>query len=793
MKLQTIPRPGRLRAVGLAYWTQLRWWSWPLVLGLCGLGVWGASASWKPRTHNLPKVGHKKITEVGSDGREVNRYESFIERETPTVIFSSDLPSSPKPAPAAHVYLGDGGVVQGKEPQWDKLRSLTLSHGWASCQPLWMPGAMPLLESLVVSDQVQDASIVRLCELYDLKALVLDHAGDLTTTAMESLAREPRLEFLRLEVSQSSYDFPPLPGENPIAVQQRADKKAKTLRNAPMVAWPRTLKTLHFSDEPNRMSLHFSDEPRGTPAARLKEWQQLPQLRCLVTRLNPVEGNRLSDDVIASLKQFPQLKQLFLHEAAPGESELAIIQQRRLPHLSVRPWRYDPTRGRRMAVLLVSGLVVVLLLHHQLFKQFASTANRFKPEFAGSHLTFAAGVIAAMAVTSFLLHLLADCSWHAALGMCGAAVPLLAAVLKLFRLILGRASAMLMNNIGLQAQFLVVMVMVNPALVSLGGAELDWFLRGQLPWVTVCLLLAAVWGAFDWGTWLIGLSRDLEEAGCANVPLGTFDQKGWTEWNKNAAAVRTTGRERTPLHMRRQDRRLDQMVRDVAAGKKFTQQELWRLAVPMTWLDWVVLLMIILTTMLLPLGLLAYFLEGFSFEGADKFAWPLAFQIIVMGLLLPMIQLAQRHPMLPLERLHPATRADWTATWFRGVFREFAPITLLMFCGMLALQLSGWGFGESVFEAILAFIAFVGVSALIVSAGMFAMTLRSHWWLVMAIAVVSASVGLVSVMTDLNLLELGANRPLVAFLTGLLYVTAIWLWLAAKSRWREWELGLLEQ
>ncbi len=781
MRLQTIPRPSRLRAVWLAYWTLLRWWSWPLCVGLCVLGIWGGSEVWKPKTHNLPTLGHKQITEVGADGQEVVRYESTIEKETPTVIFSSGLPSTPAPTPAAHVHLRDGGIVQGKEPKWDKLRSLTLDRGWASCQPLWTPGAMPLLESLVVWDQVQDQSIVQLCELYDLKALTLVHAGELTATAMECLAQEPRLEFLSLDVDPTWFHSTLVPGELPETLRQRELKLLQSLRHAPLLTWPASLKTLYYTDF------------QGVNPARLNEWQRLPELRCLATQLTPDAEHRLSEEAITSLKQFPKLKQLYLREPAQNESDLAIIQQQRLPHLNVRPWSYDPTRGRRAGVLLVGGLIVAMALHIQLFKQFASASNGLKPSFTLPHLMFAAGVIAAMAITSCLFYWSADCSWHAALGMCGAAVLLLAADLKFFRLVLGRYSTMLLNNVGLQAQFVIVMVMAITALVSIFGAEIDWFLRGQFPWVSVCLLVAALWGACDWATWLIGMSRDLEETGCANVPLGTFDQKGWTEWHKHVAAVKTTGREKPPLWMRRQERRLDRMVRDVAAGKKFTPLEMWRLAVPMTWLDFAFSMITVLAAVLIPLSVLAYYLEGQSFEGANKLSWPLGVQLIFMGLIVPMAQLAQRYPMLSLERLRPATRADWTKTWFRGVCWELAPVALLMFCGMLALHLTGWVFGQTIFESVIAFTAIMGAGGVIVSFGMFSMTLRTRWWLVAFASVVGTGVGMASLVGEFNLQAMSSDPTPVSWAIGVLYVAAIGLWKLAQWRWREWELGLLEQ
>ena len=215
MSLMPISRPSRLQAVWLSYRTQLRWWSWPLALGLVAFGLWGAYLGWQPRVNQLPQIGQEKMTEQGPDGTEVVRYVSKIIGHKPERALNSAVPREPTPGPHASVRLKEDGSVDGSEPQWSKLRSLTLDRGWASCEPLWTDGALPLLESLVVWAPVQDASIVRLCEMYDLKFLVLVRAGDLTTTAMESLAREPRLEFLSLDVGNSSFDRPDLPGENP--------------------------------------------------------------------------------------------------------------------------------------------------------------------------------------------------------------------------------------------------------------------------------------------------------------------------------------------------------------------------------------------------------------------------------------------------------------------------------------------------------------------------------------------------------------------------------------------------
>ena len=787
MRHLPIPRPSRLRAVWLSYRTQLRWWSWPLAVGIVVFLLWGAYLGWKPRMNQLPQVGTEKITEKRPDGTEVVRHVSKIIGHTPVRAFNSGLPSDPALRPHAVVRLREDGSVDGSEPKWSKLRSLRLDRGWASCKPLWTEGAMPLLESLVVWDSVQDASIIRLCEMYDLKSLVLVHTGDLTTTAMARLAREPRLEFLSLDVGNSSYDFPPLPGENPLAVQQREEKRLKTLRYAPVIEWPATLK-----------SLYYYDEPSGTTLARLNEWQQLPRLSCLVTRLNPVEGNRLDDEAVAALQRFPQLKQLYLRDPTQGESDFGIEQQRRLPQLSVRPMHYDPTRGKRAAVIVMSGMGVVLVLLFVLMKQFVTSAHRLKPHFARSHLVIPAGVIAVLAVTSFFLYWLADCPMTVGLGMCLASVAVISMGVKFFRLTLGVSGLPLLVNPGMLFPALIVPSACSQLVLSIYGAEIDWFLRGQYAWWPLVVLAVSVWGACNLATWLNRLSRDLEEGGCANVPLGTFDPAGWTEWGKSMSAAKKTGREKPPFAQRRQERRLDQLERDLAAGKKFTPEQLWRFGIMMTMFDWLITFVPIFLLFMVPLGLLVYSIEGSPFSQPafqlNKVMWPFAIQIIVMSLVIPMATLSQRYPMLALERLRPATRQDWTKTWFRGVFWELIPHPLLLLGATIIITGSGGIPGLMLSEALLFFGLLVSASSHFVALGMLATTLRPRWWLFGFFVVAFAGAGgAVSTLSPLHL-GTGDNAPFVgAAIVGLLCVTAFLLWRLAQWRWREWELGLTEK
>ena len=787
MSLIPIPRPSRLRAVWLTYRTQLRWWSWPLALGLVVFLLWGAYLGWRPKMNQLPQLGQEKITEKGPDGTEVIRYVSKIIGHTPVRALDSGLPSDPMPWPHAVVRLRDDGSVDGSEPKWGKLRSLRLDRGWAKCKPLWTDGALPLLESLVVWDTVQDASIIRLCEMYDLKSLVLVHAGDLTATAMERLSREPRLEFLSLDVSRTSYDFPPLPGENPLAVQQRAEKKTKTLRHAPVVVWPATLKTLRFYDEPG-----------GATLARLKEWQQLPQLSCLVTRLNPVEGNRLDDEAVAVLQRFPKLKQLYLRDPTQGESDFGIEQQRRLPQFTVRPMHYDPTRGKRAIVILASGMVVGLLLLFVLIKQFVTVANRLQPHFARSHLTIPAGVIAVQAVTSFFLYRLADCPALVGLGLCAASVAVIAVGVKLFRSVIGITGLQLLVNPAMLSPAVIVPLVCAQLVLSFYGAEIDWFLRGQYAWWPLVVLAVSLWGACDLAAWLRGLSRDLEEGGCANVPLGTLDAAGWTEWGKSVMAVKATGREKAPMGQRRQERRLDQLERDLAAGKKFTPEQLWRFGIMMTMFDWLITFVPIFLLFLIPLGLLVYSIEGSPFSQPafqlNKVMWPFAIQIVVMSLVVPMATLSQRYPMLALERLRPATREDWTKTWFRGVLRELTPLPVMLLGGTVALYWSGV-FPELTLSQTLLFVGLlVSAASVLIALAMLATTLRSRWWLAGFVVLTVATVpGAVSILSELQF-GTGQHDLMIALVAvGLLLVTTCLLWRLAQWRWREWELALTEK
>jgi hypothetical protein len=405
--LRPIRRPSRLGAVWLTYRT--RRFLWLLVASAIVSFVVAAASLWPA-----------KYQQVGLEF-------------APTKALSSAVSNAPNPAPQASVTLKDGEVIHGKEPEWAKLRSLTLYSGLASCRQLWTPGAMPRLEHLTLFENPHDHQIARLCELYDLKSLTVTSAGNLTDVAMESLAAEPQLRHLHLASLQPIAPSV-VPGELPEAVEQREANRHRLIHNAASLKWPASLQTLFFGDVV------------GTPQVRFEEWQRLPQLKTLITRIAPTNGSRFPEETVETLRRFPRLQRIYLQEYGDTEYELSVELQRLLPRISVRPVMYDPTRGRRAALVMGGGLLLLVLLAMQMSAQFVTPASVLTPRFAAWHLRFSFGIAATLFLASFIALRVAGCSWLVCLSLCGMSILMLGLPTKLLRKSMGFSFPGFTNN-----------------------------------------------------------------------------------------------------------------------------------------------------------------------------------------------------------------------------------------------------------------------------------------------------------------------------------------------------------
>ncbi|MEK6259318.1 MAG: hypothetical protein AABP62_11940 [Planctomycetota bacterium] len=670
----------------------------------------------------------------------------FIWTEPPNFMTSA-VPSAPQPSPAVWLSPQDDG----RQVDWTKLRSLNIITELDHCEPLWTPGAIPRLESLTIFDNISDDQLAELCKLYDLKSLTLYNLEAVTADGLRPLRNETSLEYLQIISLHGLHD-------------------------APSLDWPPNLRTLVCDDE------------SGISLLRLNEWRKLPRLTCLSTRLVLLEHRRPAE-MLDSLRGFPSLTRLFVLELPPDFPDVASVQ-RALPNLRVRPNSFDPVRGQRAATILIGRLLVIVLLSIQLSSQFVTPASMLTPHFTRSHVSPVVGGSVALFLMSLSLYLLAGCSILVAMGMCGASVFLLASATRLLRLMTGMNGYQMpgFNNFGVVISLTVFPVLGIQLVSTLFGAELDWFLRGQYPWLTLMLLAGSLWGAFDLVAWQIGLQHDLEESGCGNVPLSMFDIGGWTEWSRSVVAARTGEGKKPAFAYRRFDSRIERFIEQMQQRKSTTSVALWRLGGAGSMLgEWLKATVVFLVVCLIVIGVPVAWLapEWWSQFGSATTA-PVVFQLLGGGLIMPLAFAWQRRPMQEMELLRPASRRDWASTWFRGVASEIAPVLLVAIAFCAALQWTGQLGSWSMMHVTLAAVLAIGIMGIIFAVGMWMFTLTSLWQIALVACIAWIAVVLcivIPILLQSHLHEWQSPAILIPTIAGLYSVTLAW------RRWQNWEVG----
>ena len=660
-------------------------------------------------------------------------------------VLKSAEPSMPNPSPFAEVDSNQG---DGKT-DWANVRSLDvmdLNHS----RRLLEKGAVPKLESLAIRFSVTDLQLAQLCELYDLKSLTLYDSSLLTPTGLKAWKNETSLKYLRLLNCRLAYD--------PRSLD-----------------WPTNLQTL------------ICDDPYGIKVVRLEEWQQLANLTCLSTRLIPREDG-LNPGVVESLKRFPVLTRLFVQELGPQYPHLVSDLQSALPNLRVRPNSYDPAIGLRAGTILVCGLLVLVVMSVQMSSQFSTTASLLMPGFARSHLTPIIAAMLLMALLSFGLDLIAGCSVVGSLGLCGAFVLILASGTRVVRYLISQNGTPMPGFNNPQAIFAIVFPPMGlQFLINYCGSELDWFLRGQLPWLSVALLVGSILGAFDLLRWHIGLKRELEESGGGDVPLGMLDYGGWYNWGKELVALREGEGKRPRLILRRSDSRRERSLEQIQSGKSVTSLMLWRLGSASNTLDWLHTVIAILIVF----GVAGAWLIPDVWSQFGNIAAFGGLQVIAAGLVMPLAFAWQRRPMQEMELLRPVTRRDWIATWFRGVASEMLPVLLVAIPFVAGVLWSGaWG-SWSVVQAALAIIIFVGALTIVFAVGMWILTLHALWQKLLigfATYFVVVACVIMPIVIQYGKINWQAPTILVQIIAGLYLTAGVGLWVAYRS-WMNWEVG----
>ena len=147
--------------------------------------------------------------------------------------------------------------------------------------------------------------------------------------------------------------------------------------------------------------------------------------------------------------------------------------------------------------------------------------------------------------------------------------------------------------------------------------------------------------------------------------------------------------------------------------------------------------------------------------------------------------------MQEMELLRPASRRDWASTWFRGVAAEIAPVLLVSIAFGAAMLWAGLLGSWSAMQASLAAVFVVGIMGIIFAVGMWTLTLKSLWQIVLVgciawIAVVLCMVTPILLQSHLH--EWQTPAILIPTIVGLYTVALAGLWLA-WWRWQNWEVG----
>ena len=680
---------------------------------------------------------------------------SIMWSENPNMVTSAE-PVAPAPAPVGHV----GSKEQAAALDWSNVRSLNV-YNLNECEPLWTPGRAPKLESLTILAPINDEQFAKLCLLYDLKSLILYSPGTLTVEGWKAFQGETKLTYLRLI-------------------------GAHALHNEPSLAWPPNLQTL------------ICDDTHGKTLQRLDEWQRLPSLTTLSTRLIPQQGDQLAPEMLDTLRRFPSLKRLYLAPMGKHAPNNVATQQAALPSVRVRPAHYHSERGRRAVTILIGGLLVIVLLLIQLSSQFVTTASVLTPHFAQSHLSLVIGVFVLLVAASFGLSVWVGCSVLVALSLCGASALLLGAGAKVIMCLPGRSHFPGFNN------FLIVLPnVVFPTLcvvvgLMLFGGEFDWFLSGHQPALAMLTLIGSLWGAFELVVSQLGMKRRLEEAGTANVPMGMFDNRGWAEWMMCVGAVRAGQGKQEALPYRLIDRRLDRFVSQHEARQSTTLVTLWRLG-GQSVIDMLKFYIIGIAAVLVFIGIpLAWLAPDWWSQFGLMLAAPMVLQLLGGGLLMPLAFAWTRRPMQELELLRPVSRRDWRETWFRGVASEMGPMLLTLLGFGVVLWWCGLMGGWTARQLLWASIIFIGVVANVYAVGMGSLTMRSLWqvWLIVGgawfgLVLVAIAVFALAPMLDQHFkLERVWESPafLIPVIGGLYGMACVGLWLA-WWRWQHFEVA----
>jgi hypothetical protein len=597
-----------------------------------------------------------------------------------------------------------------------------------------------------------------------------------TADHLRWLAAQPKLTTLTVAMTddQSLTDLNPLSASSSLR-SLRILRAAGDSSSEPL-AWPPNLEVLDLQGT------------RPLARERLTVLSRLPHLHTLAVRLHAEPPSpELPADVMATLNSFPALRRLYLVEAPDGSVRET---QRTLTRVSVRAATWDSRRGFWVPVAcLVVGLMV-LFPAVALSPQFAGPSSMLLPGYRVPHAAVGGGLVAAgLAITIGLLRF-GGVDWLAAGGLCGAVV----ALSLLFPVLLRRLDPGMTGFMhpGMFT-FFGLLVFVWPTAVPLiGWGEVDWFLRGERPWLSAALIVTGALAAAYTARWLTTLYRRLEECGRGGSPLG-LDLARWQAWAANLQDPILADRKGWLTAF---DRRLDAAAfrapgdaagrrRRLAAGAQFTP------------LGASVVTAIMCGVCFAYIAITAYFRGDFASLDRQMVAMGFGCTLAAMVFVSTGVINARRQ-FHSMELLWPVSRTDWIRDWFVLSVRDLAIPILLAAAGLCV----GWWFNvwpiESAASIVPLEVIFVGAVLTVRAAELWQRTYAPNMLAMVACVVCGVIAGVSASLWWVVGSGATAGPAAVEWLrspTGLwtvalgTLVLAAGLMFGAHRRWLRWELA----
>lgn len=604
----------------------------------------------------------------------------------------------------------------------------------------------PRLKHLVIDGSLplEEPQLMEVLRTLELESLSIRHLGTTSTMGWDALAHQP-LKRLRIH-SLNRTDV-------------TAVRLPITLESLDM---PYSSITIHGQSDRSHMSIL-----RGHPHLTTIVLQSF---------ITPASGLRDTDREI--LQSLPSLRRVYV------EPQFAGSVQHELPHLTVRPTRYESNRTSKSIALLAIGMIPLFSILHVLSLQFARKSSIVIPRYHVYHFGAAALLFTMLWMTQFVAF-----SWNgfhasAALAMAGAIlIPV-----YVFTEVISRTSRFpgYINAPSLCLAAFPIVAISGPIILS-NRAEADWVFQGQRLDIVMLLIGLELISLVGFFRFFAGLARRLTEMAAGSVPFDMWNNAAWQQWMSQTQA-QSSESWLVRLASIGPESRLQAALRCPRQSPHFASR-LWRAGTAMSAFGFAgasIAAMIVVTY------LMNLLLRG-TMPGITGFMS--AQQTILMSVMAPWLIMMQWRPHLARHLLMSLGRRDWVHLVFRETAFDFLPTTGI---GVIALCIyacnapSHWWPVQDValvglaslgvtyatllivatnprFSGFVFFIAIVGFMAFVV------LSLLSLYAIVLAFGE--------------SALEPWLNYPPIFW--GPLCIIAVATITLAYRRWMTWELGLI--